>query len=139
MVLAQVPVRRMTGLVEALRLRRDATLTTSDTGGLTLRQSRFELVMGSPGVGQRALLLRLAEHWLSHLDANRLVSEIEGEAQIMRAQVLLRRLVMHRWLDRRLSLPDRPLLEVMPRVSASSAPSRNAGTSPGARTGCRGS
>ncbi|WP_432967436.1 SagB/ThcOx family dehydrogenase [Dactylosporangium sp. CA-233914] len=115
MVLAQAPVKRQTGLVEALRLRRDATLSTSDGGGLTLRQSRFELVMASPGVGRRALMLRLAEHWVSHLDANRLVSEIEGEAQIMRAQVLLRRLVMHCWLDRRLSLPDRPLLEVMPK------------------------
>jgi SagB-type dehydrogenase family enzyme len=115
MVLAQVPVQRQTGLVEALRLRRDAALSTEDGGGLTLRQSRFELVMAKPGVGRRALLLRLAEHWVSHLDANRLVSEIEGESHIMAAQVLLRRLVLHCWLDRRLALPDRPLLEMMPK------------------------
>ncbi|GAA1762847.1 SagB family peptide dehydrogenase [Luedemannella helvata] len=115
MILAQAPVQRPTGFVEELRLRRDATLTTSDTGVLTLRQSRFELVMAAPGVGRRGLLLRLAERWVSHLDANRLVAEIEGEAQIMRAQVLLRRLVMHCWLDRRLSLAGRPLLEVMPK------------------------
>ncbi|GAA3265934.1 SagB family peptide dehydrogenase [Dactylosporangium vinaceum] len=114
MVLAQVPVKRPTGLSESMRLRRDATLSASDGGGLILRQSRFELVMAKPGVGRRALLLRLAEHWVSHLDANRLVSEIEGEAQIMRTQVLLRRLVMHCWLDRRIALGDRPLLEVMP-------------------------
>src|SRR4051794_39157141 len=115
MVLAQVPVKRPTGLSESMRLRRDATVSTSDGGGLILRQSRFELVMAKPGVGRRALLLRLAEHWVSHLDANRLVSEIEGEAQIMAAQVLLRRLVLHCWLDRRLALPDRPLLEMMPK------------------------
>ena len=115
MVLAQGATPRQTGLVETLRLRRDATLSKSDGGALTLRQSRFELVMAKPGVGRRALLLRLADHWVSHLDANRLVSEIEGEAQIMRAQVLLRRLVTHCWLDRRLSLPGRPLLDVMPK------------------------
>src|SRR4051794_33492916 len=116
MVLAQIPpLQRQTGPAEALRLRRDATLSTSDGGVLTLRQSRFELVMAKPGVGRRALLLRHADDWVTHLDANRLVSEIEGEAQIMRAQVLLRRLVTHCWLDRRLALPDRPLLEVMPK------------------------
>ncbi|GAA2514194.1 SagB/ThcOx family dehydrogenase [Winogradskya humida] len=115
MVLAQVPVNRQTTVVEALRLRRDATLAASDGGVLTLRQSRFELVMTRPGVGRRALLLRLADHWVSHLDATRLVAEIEGEAQIMPAQVLLRRLVLNCWLDRRLLLPDRPLLEVMPK------------------------
>ncbi|MEV4708484.1 SagB family peptide dehydrogenase [Actinoplanes sp. NPDC049316] len=114
MVLAQVPVHRQAGLSEALRLRRDAVLTTSDGGVLTLRQSRFELTMSRPGVGRRALLLRLADTWVSHLDANRLVSEIEGEAQIMAAQVLLRRLVLTCWLDRRLGLPGRPLLEVLP-------------------------
>ncbi|MEO3819598.1 SagB family peptide dehydrogenase [Plantactinospora sp. B24E8] len=107
---------------ESYRLRTDAQLLAAD-GGLALRQTRFRLPLDNLGVGGRALVLRLAERWVDDLELHRLVSGLEGEGQVLRAQVLLRRLVAHSWLRRRLTVADRVLLDVVPRgLGAGSAP-----------------
>ncbi|MEE6261566.1 SagB family peptide dehydrogenase [Plantactinospora sonchi] len=108
---------------ESYRLRADAQLLAAADGGLALRQTRFRLPLDALGVGGRALVLRLAERWVDDLELHRLVSGLEGERQVLRAQVLLRRLVAHSWLRRRLTLGDRVLLDVVPRgLGAGSAP-----------------
>jgi SagB-type dehydrogenase family enzyme len=101
---------------ESYRLRRDATLIAADDdGGLTMRQSRFQIRLERLGVGRRALLMRVAEQWISDADAHRVVATLEGEGRVLAAQVLLRRLLAHSWLERRLQLGPRPLLDVLPR------------------------
>lgn len=99
---------------ESYRLRADARLETGDGGALVLRQSRFQLTLDQLGVSRRALVLRLAEGWVDEDEMNRLVAGIEGEGRILRAQVLVRRLVAHSWLRRRVLAGGRPLVEVVP-------------------------
>jgi SagB-type dehydrogenase family enzyme len=108
---------------ESFRLRRDAVLLTEEHGGLALRQSRFQLPLGQPGVSRRALILRLADHWVSEMELHRMVVGLEGESQLLQALVLLRRLAAHSWLERRLQVGERPLLDVLPRgLGAGSLP-----------------
>lgn len=108
---------------ESYRLRTDATLAAADDGGLSLHQTRFRLPLPALGVGGRALLLGLAERWIDDLELHRLVSGLEGEAQVLRAQVLLRRLIAHSWLRRRIRSGGRELIDVVPRgLGAGSAP-----------------
>ncbi|WP_432842718.1 SagB family peptide dehydrogenase [Dactylosporangium sp. CA-092794] len=103
-------------LQEAYRLRGDARLETTDDGTLQLRQSRFRLVLDRLSASRRAVMLRLTEGWLTDSAVGELVADIEGESRILSAQVLLRRLVAHAWLSRRLQVAARPLLEIRPRV-----------------------
>lgn len=100
---------------ESFRLRRDAELSTDETGALRLRQSRFQLPLGGLGVSRRALVLRLAGDWVGDLELHRIVVGLEGEGQLLPAQILLRRLAAHSWLERRLHAGGRPLLDVVPR------------------------
>lgn len=101
---------------ESYRLRADAVVVNRDDGAIVMRQGRYELALDAPGMGPRALLLRLADRWVDELEVNRIVAGVAGESRILYAQVLLRRLVAHSWLRRRLSLADRPLLEIVPRA-----------------------
>lgn len=104
---------------ESFRLRRDAELSTDETGALKLRQSRFQLPLGGLGVSRRALVLRLAADWVGDLELHRIVVGLEGEQQLLPAQILLRRLAAHSWLDRRLHTGGRALLDVVPRALGS--------------------
>ncbi|SBT42634.1 SagB family peptide dehydrogenase [Micromonospora auratinigra] len=99
---------------ELYRLRRDAELRHGEDGSLSLRQTRFQLALEQPGMGRRALLLRLAAGWVSDVEVGRLVIGLEGESRVLPAQLLLRRLVAHSWLDRRVQVGDRPLLDLLP-------------------------
>src|SRR5690625_352767 len=101
-------------LIEFFRLRADATLVNTDDGGVWLRQSRFQLVLGELAVGRRAMGHRLAEGWSSDLDLSSAVASIEGQHKVLQAQLLLRRLVSHSWLARRFADGDRPMIEVIP-------------------------
>jgi SagB-type dehydrogenase family enzyme len=110
-------------VTELYRLRADAELATGEDGALTLSQSRFRLVLDRLGMGRRALVLRLGERWVGDIELGRLVGELEGESRILPAQLLLRRLLGHSWLARRLQVGDRPLLDVLPSgLGAGSAP-----------------
>jgi len=112
-------------LTEAFRLRADATLAANDDGAIELRQSRFRLQLDQLGVGRRSLVLRLGERWVNDVEVSRLVVGLEGETHLLRAQLLLRRLVNHSWLRRRLLVADRPLLDVVPLgLGAASQPVR---------------
>lgn len=99
---------------ESYRLRRDAELRLGADGSLILRQTRFQLTLEQPGMGRRGLLLRLADDWVSDVEVGRLVSGLEGESRVLPAQLLLRRLLAHSWLDRRVQVDDRALLDLMP-------------------------
>ncbi|SCF07063.1 SagB/ThcOx family dehydrogenase [Micromonospora chokoriensis] len=99
---------------EAYRLRRDAHLRLDEDGSLTLRQTRFQLTLERPGMGRRALLLQLATDWVSDVEVGRLISGLEGESRVLAAQLLLRRLLAHSWLERRLQVDDRALLDLVP-------------------------
>ncbi|MFK4244785.1 SagB family peptide dehydrogenase [Micromonospora chokoriensis] len=99
---------------EAYRLRRDAELRLGEDGSLTLRQTRFQLTLERPGMGRRALLLQLAADWVSDVEVGRLISGLEGESRVLAAQLLLRRLLAHSWLERRLQVDDRALLDLVP-------------------------
>ncbi|MEK8104197.1 hypothetical protein NKG94_01915 [Micromonospora sp. M12] len=63
---------------ESYRLRRDAELRLGEDGSLTLRQTRFQLTLEQPGMGRRALLLRLAADWVNDVEVGRLISGLEG-------------------------------------------------------------
>ncbi|MCX5195363.1 SagB family peptide dehydrogenase [Streptomyces sp. NBC_00249] len=111
--------------VESYRLRVDARLTNEPGGSLVLEQSRYRLRLPHPEAGRRAVLLRMAEGWLSDLQMAQLVTGLEGEARILPAQLLVRRLLSHSWLERRVAAGARPLLDVVPRgIGAQSAPAR---------------
>ncbi|MHA4951032.1 SagB/ThcOx family dehydrogenase [Micromonospora sp. SD19] len=99
---------------ESYRLRRDAELRIGADGALTLRQTRFQLSLEQPGMGRRALLLRLAADWVNDVEVGRLISGLEGENRVLPAQLLLRRLLAHSWLERRVQVDDRPLLDLVP-------------------------
>ncbi|MET8464815.1 hypothetical protein, partial [Micromonospora zamorensis] len=99
---------------ESYRLRRDAELRLGEDGSLTLRQTRFQLTLEQPGMGRRALLLRLAADWVNDVEVGRLISGLEGENRVLPAQLLLRRLLAHSWLERRVQVDDRPLLDLVP-------------------------
>ncbi|WP_051723784.1 SagB/ThcOx family dehydrogenase [Micromonospora chokoriensis] len=99
---------------ESYRLRRDAELRLGEDGSLTLRQTRFQLTLEQPGIGRRALLLRLAADWVNDVEVGRLISGLEGENRVLPAQLLLRRLLAHSWLERRVQVDDRPLLDLVP-------------------------
>ncbi|MET0425807.1 MAG: SagB family peptide dehydrogenase [Actinoplanes sp.] len=112
-----------TAASESFRLRRDAVLSTDETGALALRQSRFQLPLGRLGVSRRALVLRMSGDWVGDLELHRIVVGLEGENQLLPAQVLLRRLAAHSWLERRVQVGTRPLLDVRPRgLGAGSLP-----------------
>ncbi|MFI9638573.1 SagB family peptide dehydrogenase [Micromonospora sp. NPDC051925] len=96
------------------RLRRDAELVLDEDGAATLRQGRFRLRLEQPGMSRRALLLRLGAGWVSDVEVGRLVSSLEGETRVLPAQLLLRRLLGHSWVERRAQVADRPLLELLP-------------------------
>ncbi|MEU2827658.1 SagB family peptide dehydrogenase [Streptomyces lavendulae] len=111
--------------VESYRLRVDARLVHEPGGSLVLEQSRYRLRLPDPEPGRRALLLRMAEGWLSDLQIARLVTGLEGEARILPAQLLVRRLLLHCWLERRIAAGARVLLDVVPRgLGAQSGPVR---------------
>ncbi|MFI5770383.1 SagB family peptide dehydrogenase [Streptomyces sp. NPDC051658] len=111
--------------VESYRLRADARLTNEPGGCLVLEQSRYRLRLPDPEAGRRALLLRMAEGWLSDLQIAQLVTGLEGEARILPAQLLVRRLLLHSWLERRIAAGARALLDVVPRgLGAQSGPAR---------------
>ncbi|MER6914747.1 SagB family peptide dehydrogenase [Streptomyces sp. NPDC000594] len=113
------------GKVESYRLRSDARLTQEPGGSLVLEQSRYRLRLADPEAGRRALLLRMAEGWLSDLQMARLVAGPEGDSQLLPAHVLVRRLLSHCWLERRVSAGARALLDVVPRgIGARSSPVR---------------
>jgi oxazoline/thiazoline dehydrogenase len=108
---------------ESFRLRRDAVILTGDDGTQVLRHTRFELPLGPLGVGRQALILRLGDHWVSEVELHRLVTGLEGENRVLAAQVLLRRLAAHSWLERRLQVGTRILIDVLPRgLGAGSVP-----------------
>jgi SagB-type dehydrogenase family enzyme len=102
------------GVRELFRLRPDAQLLTRADGALILRQSRFEVVMDPSSIARRALLLRLTETWLDEEELERLLICSAGEQGLLQGQVLLRRLVAHSWLCRRLQTGKRPLLDIIP-------------------------
>ncbi|MDI6105348.1 SagB family peptide dehydrogenase [Actinoplanes sp. NEAU-A12] len=106
--LRRLPVR------EEYRFRDRTTLTNGADDSMTVQYGRFQLHMERLGLGRRAMLLRLADEWLDDDAVQHLVAAVEGENRILRAQVLLRRLVTHAWLRRRLSAGSRPLLEIDP-------------------------
>ncbi|RQX44747.1 hypothetical protein DLJ57_13970, partial [Micromonospora chalcea] len=99
---------------ESYRLRRDAELRLGEDGSLLLRQTRFRLTLERPGMGRRALLLRLAADWVGDVEVGRLISGLEGESRVLPAQLLLRRLLAHSWLERRVQVDDRALLDLVP-------------------------
>lgn len=105
---------RMGAVRELYRLRADAQLASQSDGSIVLRQTRFEVEIAKPSAGRRAMLLRLAEQWIDDGEVGRVIASIEGERRIMQGQVLLRRLVAHSWLLRRLQDGDRPLIDIIP-------------------------
>jgi SagB-type dehydrogenase family enzyme len=106
------PGARATG--ELFRLRSDARLISRPDGVIVLQQDRFEAEIAKSSAGCRAMLLRLAEQWTGDAEIYRVIAAAEGERGIMQGQLLLRRLVMHSWLRRRLTAGDRPLLDIAP-------------------------
>jgi SagB-type dehydrogenase family enzyme len=104
----RVPVR------EEYRFRDRTTLSNGAGDSITVQYGRFQLHMERLGLGRRAMLLRLADEWLDDDAVQHLVATVEGENRILRAQVLLRRLITHAWLRRRVSAGNRPLLEIDP-------------------------
>jgi SagB-type dehydrogenase family enzyme len=105
------------------RLRADARLVSQDDGMIVLQQARFEARIAAPSAGCRAMLLRLAGQWADETEICRVITAAEGERGIMRGQLLLRRMLLHSWLGRRLQAGDRPLLDVVPvALGADSAP-----------------
>jgi SagB-type dehydrogenase family enzyme len=99
---------------ESYRLRGDAILSAGPNGSLTLRHSRFELALPELGAGRSAVILRLAERWLDDNEVSQLVEQVEGEARILPAQLLLRRLIAHSWVQRRLD-HDSSIVDIRPR------------------------
>lgn len=96
------------------RLRADARLVSQPDGVIVLQHARFEAHMARPGVGCRAMLLRLAEQWADDADIGEVITSIQGERGIMAGQMLLRKLLALSWLRRRLQAGSRPLLDVIP-------------------------
>ncbi len=108
---------------DSYRLRADAALTMRDDGALVLRQGRHQLVLDGLSVGRRSLALRVAEAWATDVDLNELVAAVEGESRILSGQIMLRGLLAHSWLRRRLHADGRTLTEVTPRgLGAGSLP-----------------
>ncbi|MGW1188659.1 SagB family peptide dehydrogenase [Streptomyces sp. NPDC002559] len=108
---------------ESYRLRADARLTEEPGGCLVLEQSRYRLRLPGLGAGRRALLLRMAENWLGDLQIAQLVTGLDSDSRLLQAQLLVRRLVLHSWLERRISVGARALLDVVPRrIGAHSMP-----------------
>ncbi|MGW2088137.1 SagB family peptide dehydrogenase [Streptomyces sp. NPDC001880] len=108
---------------ESYRLRSDARLIEEPGGGLVLEQSRYRLRLPGLEAGRRALLLRMAENWLGDLQIAQLVTGLDGNSRLLQAQLLVRRLVLHSWLERRISVGARALLDVVPRrIGAHSVP-----------------
>src|SRR4051794_9399790 len=101
--------------VESYRLRVDARLTHEPDGSLVLEQSRYRLRLAAPEASRRALLLRMSEGWLSDFQIAQLVTGLEDETRILPAQLLVRRLLLHCWLERRIAAGARALLDVVPR------------------------
>src|SRR2546429_2398446 len=107
---------------EQYRLRADACLTTRD-GALVIQQNRFEMALDGLDAGRRAFVRHLAEGWMSVLDMRRLITAGDGADRVPYAHVLLRHLVAHSWLRRRIRTDDRPLLDLLPRaLGAASLP-----------------
>src|SRR5699024_10906762 len=108
----------------AYRLRRDADVQLRDDGALTLRVSRYRLGLDDVSAGRRAAVLRLAAEWTTDQGINELVTALEGESRILQVQVLVRGLLAHSWLDRRLHDKDgRPVLDILPHgLGANSLP-----------------
>ncbi|MBP0448687.1 SagB family peptide dehydrogenase [Kitasatospora sp. RG8] len=105
------------------RLRVDARLTEEPGGSLALEQSRYRLRLPGLEAGRRAVLLRMAETWLSDLQIAQLVAGLEGESRLLPTQLLVRRLLLHSWLERRVSIGARAVLDVVPRrIGAQSVP-----------------
>jgi len=102
-------------LRELVRLRRDAVLLTGADGALTLRQSRYEVIVDPSSIARRALLLRLAENWLDEDELSRILTSSAGEQGVLQGHILLKRLMAHSWLCRRIQLGERPLLDLVPK------------------------
>ncbi|MFF7637975.1 SagB family peptide dehydrogenase [Kitasatospora sp. NPDC008050] len=108
---------------ESYRLRVDARLTEEPGGCLVLEQSRYRLRLSGLEAGRRAVLLRMVENWLSDLQIAQLVTGLEGDSRLLPAQLLVRRLLLHSWLERRVSIGGRAVLDVVPRrIGAQSVP-----------------
>ncbi|MFF0623376.1 SagB family peptide dehydrogenase [Streptomyces sp. NPDC004296] len=108
---------------ESYRLRTDARLIEEPGGGLVLEQSRYRLRLPGLEAGRRALLLRMAENWLGDLQIAQLVTGLDGNSRLLQAQLLVRRLVLHSWLERRICVGARALLDIVPRrIGAHSVP-----------------
>lgn len=100
---------------DAYRLRPDATVTLREDGAVVLRVARYRLVLDDVSVGRRSTLLRLGESWTTDTEIGELVAAVEGETRILGVQVLVRGLLAHSWLGRRLLGDGRALLELIPR------------------------
>ncbi|MFI6850188.1 SagB family peptide dehydrogenase [Kitasatospora sp. NPDC050467] len=98
-------------------------MTEEPGGGLVLEQSRYRLRLPGLEAGRRAVLLRMVENWLSDLQIAQLVTGLEGDSRLLPAQLLVRRLLLHSWLERRLSIGSRAVLDVVPRrIGSQSVP-----------------
>ncbi|WP_280721505.1 SagB family peptide dehydrogenase [Kitasatospora sp. MAA4] len=97
---------------------------TEEPGGcLVIEQSRYRLRLPGLEAGRRAVLLRMVENWLSDLQIAQLVTGLEGDSRLLPAQLLVRRLLLHSWLERRVSIGTRAVLDVVPRrIGAQSVP-----------------
>ncbi|HKS99715.1 MAG TPA: hypothetical protein VJT31_09325, partial [Rugosimonospora sp.] len=102
-------------VTEAYRMRAGATVDSRADGTLVLRHGRSALLLDRPGAGRRAVLLRLAEGWLDDAEVVRVVTAADPERRILPVQILLRRLAVHSWLERRLRCGGQPLLDIRPR------------------------
>ncbi|MFJ5229602.1 SagB family peptide dehydrogenase [Kitasatospora sp. NPDC088391] len=100
---------------DSYRLRADARLIEEPDGRIVLEQSRYRLHLPGLEAGRKAVLLRMEEDWLSDLQIAQLVTGLEGGSRLLSAQLLVRRLLMHSWLERRVSAGARALLDVVPR------------------------
>ncbi|MFI8460831.1 SagB family peptide dehydrogenase [Kitasatospora sp. NPDC085464] len=108
---------------ESYRLRGDARLTEEAGGSLVLEQSRYRLRLPGLEAGRRAVLLRMVENWLSDLQVAQLVAGLEGDSRLLPTQLLVRRLLLHSWLERRVSTGAGVLMDVVPRrIGAQSVP-----------------
>ncbi|MGW7041907.1 SagB family peptide dehydrogenase [Streptomyces avermitilis] len=110
---------------ESYRLRVDARLTVGHDGCPVFEQSRYRLRLSGLGAGQRGLLLRMSEGWLSDSQIAEFITGLESDTRILPTRLLVRRLLSHSWLERRITAGGRALLDVVPRsIGARSLPGR---------------
>jgi SagB-type dehydrogenase family enzyme len=119
---------------EMYQLRRDATLVSSDDGSILLQHAQSGSRIASPTAGRRAMLSRLAGGWADETELSQVAAAAGGEHGLTHGK-LLRSLEAHSWLDRRLQVGERPLLDVIPvALGPETAPRR---TPPAGSAGAR--